>query len=356
MKLELVLVLALFALQVQGQVSSAMAQNTATDLTEFWNTATRLNAVADNQIRVEVAGAAIQSFNAATTQIPQDAFNPPVGTTDVDENNYGAYPYSAIGKVHYTNGGSNFTCSGAIVGTNLVMTAGHCVSAGDGTWHRDWIFSPQYSEGVGEIWEAEQFFTFSAWLNDANYAKDVAFVQIRPIDGVYIGSKYTPLKVEINPNVSDTSRPFFASLGYSGNTLSQTFNFTGAQHAANTAMGLASSQAEGSAGSPWLYKVSIGSESAAHNFVSGLTSYIATDQSGTSFGYVFSPLLDDSVQGMLVEALGDFFITPPADEPFVESKVFLIIIILVGGVILASLVCAVLVCICKPKEDVLREW
>lgn len=55
---------------------------------------------------------------------------------------YSQMPYKAIGKIYFTRAGMNYVCSGVANGNCTVITAGHCVSDGQGHYHSNWIFKP----------------------------------------------------------------------------------------------------------------------------------------------------------------------------------------------------------------------
>jgi glutamyl endopeptidase len=53
------------------------------------------------------------------------------------------YPYRAVGQLTFTQGGSNYTCSGWLISPDTVATAGHCVhEGGGGTWSTNVRFYP----------------------------------------------------------------------------------------------------------------------------------------------------------------------------------------------------------------------
>jgi hypothetical protein len=63
-------------------------------------------------------------------------------TEYVPANEYTQLPYKAIGKIYFTRAGMNYVCSGVSNGNCTVITAGHCVSDGQGHYHQNWIFKP----------------------------------------------------------------------------------------------------------------------------------------------------------------------------------------------------------------------
>jgi V8-like Glu-specific endopeptidase len=66
-----------------------------------------------------------------------------------------------------------------------VLTAGHCVSDGKGTWASNWMFVPGYNNGAEPHgrWTAYNLYTFNAWHNGGNFGRDVAFGIVSPRQG-----------------------------------------------------------------------------------------------------------------------------------------------------------------------------
>jgi hypothetical protein len=61
---------------------------------------------------------------------------------------HGGAVAAAVGKVFFTLGATDYTCSGALVRSRrgyVVLTAAHCVTNGRGEWAVDWTFVPGYS-------------------------------------------------------------------------------------------------------------------------------------------------------------------------------------------------------------------
>lgn len=82
---------------------------------------------------------------------------------------YSSFPYSAVGKIFFRQGGGNFVCSGAVIKSNEIWTAGHCVHAGNGSqsgWSTDVVFVPQYRDGSAPCgqWNVSQLMTSSDWF------------------------------------------------------------------------------------------------------------------------------------------------------------------------------------------------
>jgi hypothetical protein len=87
--------------------------------------------------------------------------------------------------VFFTLDGTDYSCSGSTVASanaDVVMTAAHCVSDGDGGWATNWIFVPGYRDGQAPYgrYPARTYFTASQWRTGADEDDDVAFVTVNP--------------------------------------------------------------------------------------------------------------------------------------------------------------------------------
>ena len=91
-----------------------------------------------------------------------------------------AYPYSTVGKLFFSIGGSPFVCSGAVIQLRVVATAGHCVHSGTASgFHSNFVFVPAFRDGAAPFksWNWRYVATTSTWAgggggvpNAADYA------------------------------------------------------------------------------------------------------------------------------------------------------------------------------------------
>jgi V8-like Glu-specific endopeptidase len=102
------------------------------------------------------------------------------------------------GKVFFTLDGTDYVCSGSAVDSaraDLVLTAAHCVTDGDGGWAANWTFVPGYSDGAEPYgaYTASRFYVSPQWTggtaggsgkaggaNNADEQYDAAFVAVNP--------------------------------------------------------------------------------------------------------------------------------------------------------------------------------
>jgi hypothetical protein len=97
------------------------------------------------------------------------------------------------GRVFFTLDGTDYSCSGSTVASanaDVVITAAHCVSDGQGKWATHWIFVPGYNDGREPYgsYPARAFFAASGWQHGADENDDVAFVAAGPASGGSGGS------------------------------------------------------------------------------------------------------------------------------------------------------------------------
>jgi len=114
-------------------------------------------------------------------------------TNPVDYANYGrfqrwtwygrylTYPTSTIVKMFFSQNGGSFVCSGTVVNRNTVLTAGHCVSDGAGTFSTNILFCPSYNlvNGVNPAtgcWAGTTINTTSDWHSNSDFDRDYACV------------------------------------------------------------------------------------------------------------------------------------------------------------------------------------
>jgi hypothetical protein len=105
---------------------------------------------------------------------------------------YNPYPRAIHGKLFFTLGGSNYVCSGSVIGRSTIATAGHCVSSGSGTWATNVLFCPSYYEGGAfpgrGCWSGVTMVTSFQWFNSGDPDYDYACI-VTATTGTVVANK-----------------------------------------------------------------------------------------------------------------------------------------------------------------------
>jgi len=168
-------------------------------------------------------------------------------------------PSTTSGKVFFRGAdGPDYVCSGSTVnsaGKTLVLTAGHCVSNGAGTWYNSaaWIFVPGYKNGVAPYgrWSARQLWTRPAFHNGGNRTEDIGAALMFPINGTKIVNRVGGQGIEWNFPLSQFQYQFGypQRAPFNGQLLKYCsgFSFNDGGH-----NGINCNMTEGASGGPWL--------------------------------------------------------------------------------------------------------
>lgn len=110
------------------------------------------------------------------------------------------YPISTVGKLFFNIPANSagippgsYVCSGTAINRSTVVTAGHCVAAGDNaTFFNTWLFCPSYNAGgvnpaVG-CWSWASATTSGPWFSSGNQNYDYACI-VTPTTGTLIANK-----------------------------------------------------------------------------------------------------------------------------------------------------------------------
>jgi Trypsin len=87
------------------------------------------------------------------------------------------------GRVFFTFGGTDYSCSGSTVASanaDVAVTAAHCVNDGTGDWASNWTFVPGYSRGRSRygVYTARDFYLDSPWVDSQDIDYDFAFIAL----------------------------------------------------------------------------------------------------------------------------------------------------------------------------------
>lgn len=238
-----------------------------------------------------------------------DGYNypPPHTTFKVSSSLYGTtssnFPYRAIGKVFFTKGGINYVCSGSSIGGRAVLTAGHCLSDGKGTFHSNWIFVPAYKKNSKPYgtWTAYYFVAFDAWHKKADNSRDVGFAVVKDLSGVKLSAKVGYLGFSFNQSRVQHWNNFGypQAAPWDGQFLVETqasYAATDTSYTPNT-IGIGTTQTDGCSGGPWIRNfVPDGSSAGASNYANGVNGYAYTTPNQPN--QIYSPYFDSAVKSL----------------------------------------------------------
>ncbi len=161
--LTLVLALVPGAAAHAAAVGKATGQSRA-EVVSYWTAAKMKSAVPRERAKPGGAGGGKTQTYPYTALAP----SPP----------YTAYPTSTNGKVFFTEGTTRYVCSGTALASankSVVWTAGHCVNAGPGPFHTNWMFVPAYLNGAEPYgrFTATDLGAPAAWVGSGDFRYDV---------------------------------------------------------------------------------------------------------------------------------------------------------------------------------------
>jgi len=189
---------------------------------------------------------------------------------------YSKFPYSAVVKVFFSDGGNDYVCSGSVWPSRSVLTAGHCVYNNDAhRYHTNVVVVPQYLNGQGPFgtFNASSLQTTKGW-QDGDFSFDFGLIQIADKGGNKISS-YTGF---LGARWNVTAVQHFTIIGYPAGR-----PFTGAtQQICQSSfayfdsgdpqpIGVGCDLTGGSSGCPWIIRFS--GAAGGNNQVNGLMSY-----------------------------------------------------------------------------------
>lgn len=223
---------------------------------------------------------------------PKDYNYPPPFARYQNFDDYSVFPYSAVVKVFFSDGGEDYVCSGAVWPSRSVLTAGHCVY-NDAThrYHTNVIVVPQYFNGQSPYgsFQATSLATTEGW-QDGDFSYDLGLIQTADKGGSKISS-YTGF---LGGRWNITSVQHFTIIGYpagrpfSGETqqICQTsfaYKDTGSTAPAPNAAGC--DLTGGSSGGPWIIRFS--GKAGNQNQINGVMSYGYTGRPKDSYSPYF---------------------------------------------------------------------
>jgi hypothetical protein len=113
------------------------------------------------------------------------------------------YPHAVVGQLFFTEPSGDFVCSASVIRLNVIATAGHCVSDGNGRFYSNWLFIPAYHGGIAPFgrWNWAQVVVTGPWFNGGGGVpnrQDDALIVLQENSGQKIGQVTGYLGYEFN--------------------------------------------------------------------------------------------------------------------------------------------------------------
>ena len=146
-------------------------------------------------------------------------------------------PYRMEGKLFLETPRGGASCTATAVGNNAVLTAGHCVHDGSTGFYSNFMFVPQYQNGMAPVgvWTASYVWTLAAWAYGGGtaFASDVGVLQVSSQNGATLQNVVGSVSPIYNTNgaMNAMTLGYPANIG-GGNVMIQS---TGTQSVGDTA-------------------------------------------------------------------------------------------------------------------------
>jgi V8-like Glu-specific endopeptidase len=214
---------------------------------------------------------------------------------------YTQYPFSAVGKLFFRRGGQSFVCSASSIGGCAIITAGHCLHAGNNAasgWATDVVFVPAYRDGAAPFgqWPARYSTVRGQW-----YANGISKGLSEDIGGAvlhkqnnrtisqavgWLGFAWNWPRVQHWVTMGYPAAPPFN--GQRQQISAGSYAYDGSVGASPAPMGIGSDLTGGSSGGPWIWRFGSG------NHVNGVNSY----RRSTHPQEMFSPYFGNAAKAL----------------------------------------------------------
>jgi V8-like Glu-specific endopeptidase len=196
------------------------------------------------------------------------------------------------GRVFLTMDGVDFVCSaGSVRGANkdLVVTAGHCVKDGTGSWAENWMFVPGYNAGREPYgsFPARRMFVAGPWSRSSDDSYDVGMVAVATRGGKHLADVVGAQEIGFNaPRGRHTyGFGFPADPPYNGEHLMFCAGDTKPDPNEQTYdQGLRCDLTAGASGGPWLSGFD---QATGRGTVTSVSSFKYSNDRGTMYGPYF---------------------------------------------------------------------
>lgn len=135
-------------------------------------------------------------------------------------------PYRSVGQLFFTDGGTSFLCSAALIKRGIIVTAAHCVAEfGASRFFSDWQFIPAAFDDTAPfgIWDIQEAYVMTSYFDGTDdcavsgvvCTNDMAVLAAIPQSGSYPGDSTGWLRFGWNGNgFTDDNLALISQLGY----------------------------------------------------------------------------------------------------------------------------------------------
>ena len=168
------------------------------------------------------------------------------------------------GKVFFSQGGSNYVCSGSSVvsgNESVVQTAGHCVNEGGGVnegpgaFVTNFVFIPGYDDGAAPHGQfaARKLVTTSQWSGSGDLNYDVGYAVVSPAGGTTLTDKVGGQGIAFNQARGQNMYSFGypAASPYDGSDIAWCHGKVANDPLGSSDQGMNCNMTGGSSGGPW---------------------------------------------------------------------------------------------------------
>lgn len=193
---------------------------------------------------------------------------------------YRIWPYRTVGKLFFKVGGQSFVCSASSIGGCAILTAGHCVHAGNNSpdgWATDVVFVPAYRDGdtpYGQ-WPARYLVTRTYWYQNGipkGLSQDIGGAVLHRQNGRMISQRVGWLGFAWNWSRIQhwLSMGYPAASPFNGQRMqinAASYAYDGNVGANPKPVGMGNDLTGGSSGGPWVWQFG------SNNYANGVNSY-----------------------------------------------------------------------------------
>ncbi|MFE3453063.1 trypsin-like serine peptidase [Nonomuraea sp. NPDC059194] len=228
----------------------------------------------------------------------------PAATTSGSRWMTGGAVTRTTGRVFLTMDGVDFVCSASTVKSanrDVVVTAGHCVKDGKGSWAANWTFVPGYESGGGRpygTFTARRMFVAGPWSRSADDSYDVGMVALNTSGGEHVADVVGFQDIVFNPSRGGQMYGFGypADPPFDGERLIYCAGRVGDDpHGQTRDQGLRCDMTAGSSGGPWMSDFDAVT---GRGTVSSVSSFKYSDDRATMYG----PYFGDSAKALFATA------------------------------------------------------